>query len=146
MKRLSRFLLAHTLASAAFALSVILGCGQSSGVQTEVVKGKVVIKGGDVGRLVGGYVRFESVSDPTVKAVGEIEDGGEFVMGTFVNDKPVGGVVAGNYRAKIELKDSEQRVPGRPPINRRYLDFKTSHLQYTVVKGENNFTIELDKP
>src|SRR5438067_7820117 len=53
------------------------GCKGEPEVKTYPVSGKVVVKNGDVKKLVGGYVHLESVSDPKLKAVGEIEEGGE---------------------------------------------------------------------
>jgi len=67
---------------------LVTGCGGDSGPKTYPVKGKVVVKNGDVRMLVGGFVHLELVSNPKVKALGEIEESGEFSVGTFINEKP----------------------------------------------------------
>jgi hypothetical protein len=124
------------------------GCGPTVPKYPQV-KGKIVFKDGNVALLAGGYVRFESVSDPNVRAVGPIDDDGTFVMGSpgkEKTDKMIAGVPEGEYRARIELPagETEEGKP-RAVIHRRYLDFKTSGLRYTVGPGVNDITIEVQK-
>src|SRR5262245_49233477 len=83
-------------------LAVVIGCSRSPTWKGYPVTGKVVLRGGDVAQLAGGYVRFESVADPNVRGVGQIDEDGTFIMGWFFNDKPVAGLLEGTYRAKID--------------------------------------------
>src|SRR5688572_16378762 len=100
-------------------LALFAGCGggATSTVKTSPVKGQVVLKNGNVERLSGGQVLFQSVVDARVTAVGTIEDGGQFVMGMFVDGRPVGGVVEGDYLARVtppNLDPDDEEQP-RPP-------------------------------
>src|SRR5439155_1207332 len=74
--------------------ALAVGC-KDSGPKGQPVSGKVVFKDGDVQKLAGGYVRLESVADPKLKAVGQIEEDGTFVLGAFADDKRVAGVPEG---------------------------------------------------
>jgi hypothetical protein len=133
------------------ALAALAGCGKSGMPKLPAVKGKVMLKDGDVAKLVGGFVRFQSLTDPGVTAVGVIEDGGEFTMGTVVDQKPVGGVREGEYVARVdpptgeaeEGVESERRAARL--VHPSYSSFKTSGLKYTVGPGENYYTIEIAK-
>lgn len=45
----------------------------------------------------------------------------------------------------------DEDAPGRPspklpPFDPRFMDFKTSGLEVTVVRGKNDFTITVEKP
>jgi hypothetical protein len=82
-------------------LVTVFGCG-ASGPKTYPVKGKVVVKNGQVGRIAGGYVHMESVGEPKVKGAGQIEDDGQFAMACFVNDKAIEGMPQGEYVAWVE--------------------------------------------
>jgi hypothetical protein len=135
---------------AALAAAVaVLGCGGGgggdSGPKTYPVTGKVVVKNGDVNKLRGGLVRFESVADPARKGVGEVEDDGAFVIGSSYNEKPVPGLPEGEYRARIDPKDERGGEGGpRPVVLPKYRDFATSGLTFTVKPGSNVFTIEVE--
>jgi hypothetical protein len=129
------------------------GCGAAEGgPKTYSVKGTVVVKNGDVSKLVGGFVRLESVADPTLKAVGEIEEDGQFVLGSFIDNKPRGGIPEGEYRARIEQPgfgqwEAEDQPPPPPrkgePLA-KYRDFKTSGLKYTITPATTTITVEVE--
>lgn len=125
-----------------------VGCGAGGGTQTYPVQGRVVYKSsGNVNNLVGGRVRLQSESDPAVMPVGEIEEGGVFSVGTFVNNQALQGVPAGKYKARVEppQPDSDDGVVRRF-INPRYQNFASSGLTVTVpVSGEVVLTVEAYK-
>jgi hypothetical protein len=146
MKNCTRTRRTAAFAGLALVLAVMGGCKKEDMPKLPVVKGKVVFKDGDVARLVGNFVQFESVGDPNLRASGEIEEGGSFVMGSRVQDRMVGGVPEGEYRARIALPagEGEQSKP-RAIVHPRYLDFKTSGLQYKVGPGQNLITVGVAK-
>jgi hypothetical protein len=119
------------------------GCGPS-GPETFPVTGKVVYKGrGNVSQLTGGRVRFQSVSDPSLVAVGEIEDTGAFSLGSFLKDKALPGVPAGQYKARVEPPVDDEEGKPLPVLHPRYLSFDKSGLTFTVpVEGEIVITVE----
>ncbi|HJZ53863.1 MAG TPA: hypothetical protein VKE74_02835 [Gemmataceae bacterium] len=131
-------------------LVLLAGCRGESGVKTYPVTGKVIVKNGDVARLAGGFVRLESVADPNVKAVGEIQEDGSFGLGSFVQDRPLTGVPEGEYRARVEPRPQDEADEGSPAVVRKgdllpkYRDFGTSGLKYTIAPGENTITVEVE--
>jgi len=123
------------------------GCNSEPAVKTSPVSGKVVVKNGDVKRLAGGFVRLESVADPNVKAVGEIQEDGSFGLGSFSQDRPIGGVPPGEYRARVEPRPRDE--DGGPAVRKgevlqKYREFATSGLKYAVAPGENTITVEVE--
>ena len=128
------------------------GCqSPEEGPKTYPVKGTVVVKNGDVSKLVGGFVRLEAVADPKLKAVGEIEEDGQFVLGSFISDKPRGGIPEGEYRARIEHpgfgqweEDQQPPPPKKGEPLAKYRDFKTSGLKYTITPDTTTITVEVE--
>ena len=103
--------------------------------KTYPVKGQVVFKGkgGNIHQLVGGKVRLQSVTDPGVTAVGEIEDDGVFSLGAYYQGRGLPGVPAGQYKARVEPPvDDEEGKPIRGLIHPRYEDFDKSGWIITV--------------
>jgi hypothetical protein len=137
------------LAAACAAAAVLAGagCRDAGAPKTYPVTGKVVFKGGDARGLRGGYVRLQSVADPNVRAVGEIEDDGSFVLGTSFKERPLGGVPEGEYRILVEPPPPEDEE-GKPRVNLhpRFRRFDTSGLTCTVGPGkENVLTLEVER-
>jgi hypothetical protein len=130
-----------------------LGCGPGI-PQAYPVTGRVAYKGREVSikPLAGGRVRFESVADAKVFAQGEIEEDGTFSLNTRQESRSFGGLVPGEYRARVEppgFSDElteEGRVKRlRAVINPRYLNYNTSGLRYTIEPRENEIKIEVEK-
>jgi hypothetical protein len=123
---------------------IVAGCGPS-GPQTYPVQGKVVFKGkgGKVQQLAGSKVWLQSVADPSLAAVGEIEDDGSFSLGTYLKEKSYQGVPAGQYKGRIEPPaDDEEGKPLRGLIHPRYHDFDKSGITCTVpLAGELVITV-----
>ena len=105
------------------------GCG-SGMPRTYPAKGKVVFKGGKP--VTDGRIQFQSVSDPQIKALGEIDKDGSFFLTTYVADKNVRGAPAGPYRVAVEL-ERPTKVVALPDA-------------HTVEPQENDFTIVIEKP
>jgi hypothetical protein len=129
----------------AAALFAVLGCGES-GPKTYPVKGKVVYKGGgDVARLAGGQVNFESVGEPKVTASGEIERDGAFTVWCYLEGKDREGLPAGEYRVCVRPPKGDDDGPRRGgPLHPRYQTFDKSGLTVTVAAGTNTPTIEVE--
>jgi len=120
------------ISAVALALGVALlfaglpGCG--SGIpKTYPVKGRVVWKGGKP--VTYGRIEFQSVSQPTLTAVGRIESDGAFSLTTHKDGKTRPGAVAGQHRVLVEpaVGDSVGFLPD----------------PYTVEPRENDLTIEI---
>jgi hypothetical protein len=132
------------------ALFAALGCGGPDGPKTYPVKGKVVYKGGgDVGRLTGGQVHFESVGETRVTGLGEIEDGGTFSVWCYLESKDREGLPPGEYRVCVRTARGGGDEDGAPrrrsgPIHPRYQTFDKSGLTVTVAEGTNTPTIEVE--
>jgi hypothetical protein len=130
-------------------LALAAGCGSSdssdSSLKTHPVRGKVVFKGGDVSRLDGGKVWFQSTSDAGLKAVGYLTDEGTFAMSTLLPDKAVFGVPAGQYKARVEPPPDVEGKAQPRLIHARHQDFNKSGLSFTVPVNEA-IVIEVERP
>lgn len=127
------------LATASYALGS-LGCGASNGPDVHPVNGKVVFEKGDLQKLVGATVEFESVKDPLVHAYGPITDGGAFSMSTQTKGVAQVGAVPGEHRVRIIFEvndDDDGRKRPAPVIHPRFTRFGESGLKCTVpMEGE----------
>ncbi len=123
----------------------LAGCkGENPPPKTYAVSGKVVAKGANIKLLVGSYVHFQLVSNPSVVAVGEIEDDGNFTLGTVYEGKSLPGALAGEYRVRLQVLEDEEGQPRRI-IHPRFTDFEKSRLKFTVKPDEDNvFTIPVE--
>lgn len=131
-----------------FALAVpalAAGCG-SGAPKTYPVEGKIVFKDnqGNVRLLRGGMVRFQSVDDPEITGVGEIEDDGSFSIGMIYKEKALSGIPEGKYKVRIEPPvDDDEGKPLEGLIDPKFGDFNQSNLTFTVpVSGEILITVE----
>jgi hypothetical protein len=118
------------------ALTAATGCGRVK----YPVDGKVAYKDGSP--CTGGLVVFESF-DPEVKTSsrGHIQADGTFFMSTHHERD---GVPEGRYRVSVTPLIG---VPGAggTPIHEKYWAPTTSPLEYTVVRGKNEPTFEMDR-
>jgi hypothetical protein len=112
---------------AALLLVALPGCGPSIPT-TYPVKGKVIWKGGKP--VDDGRIEFQSLSEPSLKAVGEIERDGTFFLTTHLAGRKRVGAVAGEHRVLVEpdMGDEPALVVLLPNT-------------YTVEPKENDFTI-----
>src|SRR5687768_17404398 len=94
---------------AAAALMGIAGCTPKTpdiGLKTVPVQGKVIFtKGGEVKTLYDrqGLVSFESVEQPGVRAIGELQEDGSFTLSTIKDGLSAPGAVEGTHRVRLDL-------------------------------------------
>src|SRR5581483_11179116 len=102
------------------------GCGRT-GPKTYAVRGKVQLASGEVGQLAGSHVEAALVSDPIVRASGEIQPDGSFTLQTLHAGVILPGAPEGKYQARIILSDEGDsgRRRQRPPVGPRYRQFGT---------------------
>jgi hypothetical protein len=132
------------------ALAVLAaGCAAEGKSKTYPVRGKIVYKGtGQAAtQLAGGYVVLEPVGDPKSTQVrGVIDDDGTFSLGSVIDSQSVGGVLPGEYRARIQLADGGRRPASRGPIDPRFLSYDKSGLRMVVKAETNHVTLEVEEP
>jgi hypothetical protein len=119
-------------------LALAAGCGDSL-PKTYPVKGWGVYKGkgGDLQWLAYGTVRCQSAADPKLTGQGTIEEDATFALGTYFEEKGVGGVPAGEYKVRVEPPEvmEGKSIPGI--LHPKYRSFDKSGLTITVpVSGE----------
>lgn len=125
------------LAGVLLALSFCLSAGCPSGGKklpaVYPVEGKVVYKGGQP--LTGGSVSFQSQTDSSFAASGEIQPDGSFTLWTFADKERVKGAPPGKYNVTVMpamgSDHSIQPIAVAKPIE--------------VEAKENRFAIALDR-
>jgi hypothetical protein len=125
---------------------VALGGCSGDGLKTFPVKGQVEINDGDVQFLTGSHVELKHDTDEQLRPSGKITPGGSFAIETLHQGKILPGAPAGKYKARIILGDeSDAGVPKRKgdPVHKRYLNFETSGLSFTV--PGSSATVSLSK-
>jgi hypothetical protein len=130
-------------------LAETAGCSGSPKAYT--VKGRVVFKD-DQKPLNKGQVSFESVAEPKALATSLIDEQGNFELGSQFGR----GTPEGEYRVRVEPALPDGPSLGRKPpspkeamatiVDKRYLDFSTSDLRVSIQPGNNDLTIEVDRP
>jgi hypothetical protein len=81
-------------------------------------------------------VRFQSLLDSQLITTAEIQLDGTFILSTVSKDQRVKGAPAGQFRVTI--------VP--PAGGLQSVDPVVLRAPYTVIPGENDFRIEIDRP
>jgi hypothetical protein len=127
------------------------GCGPKL-PKTYPVRGKVVMEDGDVGKLEGALIEFESVADKSVHAYGNLGADGSFSMSTQAAGAGLDGVVEGEHRVRIMLaveenddEDDRKGKKRRPAaLHPRYHSFEKSKLTYTA-PGEREVTFKVSR-
>jgi hypothetical protein len=119
---------------------LLMGCGN-----TYPVSGKITYADGTP-MTGGGQITFTPL-DPQNKqsARGMIREDGSFQMGTHGD---ADGVLQGKYGVAIvptPPKNPNRPPPGWPPLQKKYMNHKTSELEYTVTRGRNQYDITVSK-
>jgi hypothetical protein len=114
--------------AATITLMGVAGCG-SGMPPTFPVKGRVVFKQGKP--VTDGRIQFQSAADPQIKALGDIDNDGSFLLTTYVGAKKVQGAPEGSYNVVVELERPTE-VVALPST-------------YTVEPRENDFTIVIER-
>lgn len=114
------------------------GCGGGAGPGTHPVQGQVRLADRDVKVLAGHCLEAALMSDPLVRAYGEIQEDGGFALVTYRAGVISQGVLEGEYRARIVLSDDdvERRRQAAEAIDARYLDFDASGLTFQAPAGD----------
>ena len=126
-----------TAVATACLLLGLTGCGP----RMHPVRGTVTLEDGTP--VTRGLVIFERVDGgPPVTARGDIQPDGRYELST---ETPGDGVPAGRYRVSINPLDTSD-VPDEMkvlPFDVKYLNQKTSGLDFEVKSGANEFPIRL---
>jgi len=120
-------------------LLVVGAVGCSSGLHP--VRGKVTFEDGTP--LPAGGIVFLQEGEKAIQAQGSIQPDGSYELGT---NRPGDGAAPGKYRVLInpgDMTDWDAKV--RSVFDKRYLDYKTSGLEFEVKAGSNDFPIRLSK-
>jgi len=118
---------------AIFLAILICGCDRSqpiTGPQTVPVRGKLVFtKGGDIKPIYNrqGRIELESIEQPSIHAIGAIEEDGSFTVATITAEGSSVGAIPGSHRVRLDLEENAQRL-----VAPQFLDFAKSGLKITV--------------
>jgi len=132
-------------ASLAAGLALLVGCS-SPAIKTYPVSGKIEVKGGDVAQLTGSSLELKSDADENLRPMGNIDAAGNFTVKTIYQGEIVPGAPEGQYTGRIILADpTDEGVPPRKgdPIHRRYLDFRSAGIKFSVPTGD--YKVSLSK-
>lgn len=141
----------HIFWSATLVCLLLAGCGTSEFPDTYPVSGTILLPDGTP--LKGGIIEFESITDPNMRALGDIDQDGSFasVFTYKSSGREVEGLIAGEHRVRFELApgdDAEGGVAPRrksPLVDSRYRSFDTSNLKCTIPAPDNRLSIRLEK-
>jgi hypothetical protein len=128
-----RFIDAFAVAITAALFFFSAGCTRP-GAKTYPVKGQLEVTGGDLKALAGHTVEVALVSDPQVRAAGQIQDDGSFTLETLQQGAILNGAAEGTYKARIVLADDDiaARNLAAKSLHPRYLQFDKSGLSLEV--------------
>lgn len=136
--------LGWALLPAALIGMTLLGCGGSAkldGPATVPVKGKVVFtKNGSLAPIVDqqGAIEFESIDQPGIKAIGDIQEDGSFTLSTLVPGGAKPGAVPGKHRVRLELDEKAQQY-----VAPQFLRFDKSGIAVTVAEPQSEIEIQI---
>jgi hypothetical protein len=122
---------------------VVTGCG----TKTYPVRGKVVFK--EDGQPVRGGVTiwFESTEPPYARAAGVVDGEGNFYLSTVRDGS---GALRGEHRIRFEpavpYADATAEEALARRMHPRFREYRTSGLKQTIVPGDNQFVIEVERP
>jgi hypothetical protein len=120
---------------AAAVLPSASGCGAP---KFYPVRGKVILKG--VGALTEGQVRFRPDANHDLIATGKIQKDGTFSLTTPSHGE---GVLEGICKATVVVAPRK----GKLVIDKRFEEFDTADLQFTVTaRNENFFIFDVTRP
>ncbi len=107
--------------------------------KTYPISGKVLMPpGADLERLAGNNVEFQSTSEPSTRAFGEIRPDGTFTLTTWREGVSLPGAIEGAHKGRIilEVNDDDDGPRKRLPIDVKYTRFDTPGWQITVPTTE----------
>ena len=128
-------------------LVFVAGCGTQRPA-TYPVHGKVVFADGSP--LQGGTVEFRTAHEgsKSIIASGIVAEDGTFQLTTFEEQD---GAVAGTHQVIVRPKRSAARAEKFGPVeplavDRRFFSYNTSGLEETVIEGDNEITLRVERP
>ena len=123
---------------AAATLFVASGGCTKPAVKTHPVQGRIEFAGGDARLLSGHIVEAALLSDPQVRAAGQIREDGSFALSALHNGAPLAGAKEDAYQARIVLADDDpdKRNGAAKILPPRYLQFESSGLTFDVPTAE----------
>jgi hypothetical protein len=107
------------------------------------VRGKATFEDGTP--LTTGMVVFErQEGGKAVMARGEIQADGSYQLGT---GRPGDGATPGKYQVLVSVPDPIYQDEERPtpPLDPRYMDYRTSGLEFEVKPGPNEYPIRVSR-
>jgi hypothetical protein len=118
------------------ALATVSACGPA-GPRTHPVSGRVVAA--DVRALAGGHVEVALLSDPSVRASGQIQPDGTFRLQTNHAGAVLSGALEGRYQVRILPPDDDPKTErrARAALAARFLRFETSKLTLSVPTADS---------
>lgn len=127
---------------AGIAFGLFAGCSSSTIPRTYPAKGKVVFKGGKA--VSGGTIELVSLSDPGLRAFGDIDSDGTFKLTALKDREEKPGVVEGEYEVFVELQSDRDERPGADPDKGG--DGRIAVGKRTLTAGKNELLIEITAP
>jgi hypothetical protein len=124
---------AYRLVGVLVAWCAVVGCSsrpEPSGPKTYPVNGKVAFtKGGSVKTLFDrqALIAFESVDQPGVRAIGEIQEDGSFTVSTVKAGVAKPGAVEGTHKVRLDLDETAARF-----VAPKFLSFQSSGITVKV--------------
>ena len=113
------------------------GCNRA-GTKTYPVRGKIEAAGSDTRALSGHTVELALETNPQIRAAGQIQDDGSFVVETLHGGLVLPGAAEGKYQARIVLSDDD--IAGKKLVAKslhpRYFQFDKSGLAIQVPAAE----------
>ena len=125
------------LAMTASLFVVSAGCSKA-GPKTYPLKGRIDVTAGDLQALAGHTVELALASNPEVRASGQIQDDGSFVLETLHGGQVLPGAAEGTYKARIVLADDDLagKKLAAKSLHPRYFQFEKSGLAVQVPAAE----------
>ncbi len=142
----SRTRLLIALAPWALTILATVGCGPF-GPATFPVSGKLDLQGGSSEVLAGSVIEASLVSDPLVRASGEVQPDGTFALETLHDGAIRSGAFEGTYIVRLTPPDddAESRKRAAAAIHSKYLQFNQSGLTIEVAATDNFVTLPVTR-
>jgi len=111
----------------------LVGCGPA-GPKTHPIRGKVQLANADVKVLAGSHVEAVLETDTFVRASGEIQEDGGFVLQTLHKGEILDGALEGRFQVRIILNDDDAKLRRQAAraVAQRYLNARTSGVTLDV--------------
>lgn len=119
------------------------GCGNSSLPKTYPVSGSVVYQGGQP--MKGGFIQFNSVADPLLRVMGDIQPDGSYSLRTVKENDQATGAPRGEYQVVV-TPPRPAHAPGDVVSAQKNVPPITLSQTYQIDGQEIALKIELPEP